>query len=63
MEALLFLIGLASFCIVVVALFCDSTALRLAAIIKARVEARSAYRERYTAALSRIEGEFNIPAR
>ena len=62
MEPFLFLIGAASFCIVVVALFCDKTALRFAAIIKARCEARHAYRERYAAALARIESEFGLEA-
>lgn len=66
MDVLLwaFFVGcLACACIVVMALTNDKWALRWAAILTARVEARVAYRERYTAALSRIEADFGLEPR
>ena len=54
---------LAAFCVVILALFTDSWALRWSAILKARVEARAAYRESYRAALLRVEAEYGLEPR
>ena len=63
LAAFLALVGVTGVSVVVLALFVDSWALRWAAILKARVEARTAYRERYAAALRRIEAEFGLDGR
>lgn len=62
LAAFLCLLGVTCVCIVGVVLFVDSAALWAAARLKARVEARAAYAERYAAALARIEREFGMEA-
>lgn len=56
----IFLVCLACACLVVLAAFQDSWALKVAAILRARVEARVAYREKYAAAIKRLHQEFGL---
>ncbi len=60
---LLGLTALAAICLVILVLFEDSWALRFAAILKTRVEARAAYKERHKERLGHWEQEFGIKAK
>lgn len=54
------LIGLAAVCTIGLMLYEDKWALRWAAILKARVEGRVAYRKSYAAEKTRLEQEYGL---